>query len=112
MSRSRKLILVLVIAAAGYHWFGFITFAVAIFAFMLYELLIPPRRYRNFGPDQMKEAMDHKVGLFGKSYREYELDPDSPPKVSPKVGRNDPCPCGSGLKHKRCCGLDTREDES
>jgi uncharacterized protein len=23
---------------------------------------------------------------------------------SPKVGRNDPCPCGSGRKHKRCCG--------
>ena len=22
----------------------------------------------------------------------------------PKVGRNDPCPCGSGRKHKRCCG--------
>lgn len=22
----------------------------------------------------------------------------------PKVGRNDPCPCGSGLKHKKCCG--------
>jgi hypothetical protein len=21
----------------------------------------------------------------------------------PKVGRNDPCPCGSGLKHKKCC---------
>jgi hypothetical protein len=21
-----------------------------------------------------------------------------------KVGRNDPCPCGSGVKHKRCCG--------
>lgn len=21
-----------------------------------------------------------------------------------KVGRNDPCPCGSGLKYKRCCG--------
>ena len=21
-----------------------------------------------------------------------------------KVGRNDPCPCGSGLKHKKCCG--------
>jgi len=21
-----------------------------------------------------------------------------------KVGRNDPCPCGSGRKHKRCCG--------
>ncbi len=21
-----------------------------------------------------------------------------------KVGRNDPCPCGSGKKHKLCCG--------
>ncbi|MHB8833897.1 MAG: SEC-C metal-binding domain-containing protein, partial [Desulfobacteria bacterium] len=20
-----------------------------------------------------------------------------------KVGRNDPCPCGSGLKYKKCC---------
>jgi uncharacterized protein len=23
---------------------------------------------------------------------------------SPKAGRNDPCPCGSGRKYKRCCG--------
>ena len=23
---------------------------------------------------------------------------------TPKVGRNEPCPCGSGLKYKRCCG--------
>jgi len=23
---------------------------------------------------------------------------------SPKVGRNDPCPCGSGKKYKHCCG--------
>ena len=25
-------------------------------------------------------------------------------RQQPKVGRNDPCPCGSGRKHKRCCG--------
>jgi uncharacterized protein len=25
-------------------------------------------------------------------------------KVPVKVGRNDPCPCGSGLKYKKCCG--------
>lgn len=25
-------------------------------------------------------------------------------RSAPKVGRNDPCPCGSGLKYKRCCG--------
>jgi uncharacterized protein len=25
-------------------------------------------------------------------------------RAQPKVGRNDPCPCGSGRKYKRCCG--------
>ena len=35
----------------------------------------------------------------------------NPPKrkpvhVGPKVGRNDPCPCGSGKKYKKCCGID------
>jgi hypothetical protein len=25
-------------------------------------------------------------------------------KVGPKIGRNDPCPCGSGKKYKNCCG--------
>ena len=27
-----------------------------------------------------------------------------PKRVAKKVGRNDPCPCGSGLKYKKCCG--------
>ena len=35
---------------------------------------------------------------------------DSAPKKQPrhvkKVGRNDPCPCGSGKKYKNCCGRD------
>ncbi|MDO5703144.1 MAG: SEC-C metal-binding domain-containing protein [Lachnospiraceae bacterium] len=25
-------------------------------------------------------------------------------RESPKIGRNDPCPCGSGKKYKHCCG--------
>ena len=25
-------------------------------------------------------------------------------RAQPKVGRNDPCPCGSGKKYKKCCG--------
>jgi SEC-C motif-containing protein len=25
-------------------------------------------------------------------------------RETPKVGRNDPCPCGSGRKYKKCCG--------
>jgi hypothetical protein len=28
-----------------------------------------------------------------------------------KVGRNDPCPCGSGRKVKRCCGVERGPDE-
>lgn len=24
----------------------------------------------------------------------------------PRIGRNDPCPCGSGKKYKKCCGKD------
>ena len=30
-------------------------------------------------------------------------------RASEKVGRNDPCPCGSGKKYKKCCGADGSE---
>ena len=32
------------------------------------------------------------------------LHPPAPSRAQVKVGRNDPCPCGSGLKYKKCCG--------
>jgi uncharacterized protein YecA (UPF0149 family) len=36
---------------------------------------------------------------------ERESDPVSMPvKSGPSIGRNDPCPCGSGSKYKKCCG--------
>ncbi|MBL8013438.1 MAG: preprotein translocase subunit SecA [Candidatus Omnitrophica bacterium] len=50
----------------------------------------------------------------GASPAEASLESASVPKVSaaparnpqqPKVGRNDPCPCGSGKKYKKCCGI-------
>ena len=31
------------------------------------------------------------------------------PATSTKVGRNDPCPCGSGKKYKKCCGMNQPE---
>ncbi|MDR1046260.1 MAG: DnaJ domain-containing protein [Treponema sp.] len=42
-------------------------------------------------------------------YTDGEEDGWAPPvetvhRESPKVGRNDPCPCGSGKKYKKCCG--------
>jgi hypothetical protein len=35
-----------------------------------------------------------------------EVVPDAQPLTRPgsKLGRNDPCPCGSGRKYKKCCG--------
>ncbi len=52
----------------------------------------------------------HEIGRFRKeSGRWYYVDGDVP-KVEtyvhekPKVGRNEPCPCGSGKKYKKCCG--------
>jgi len=34
----------------------------------------------------------------------------NPPQVvkSEKIGRNDPCPCGSGRKYKKCCGANNK----
>ncbi len=33
----------------------------------------------------------------------------APVKAEKKVGRNDPCPCGSGKKYKKCCGANSSE---
>lgn len=34
---------------------------------------------------------------------ERALNPPEPARAALKPGRNDPCPCGSGLKTKKCC---------
>jgi hypothetical protein len=36
-------------------------------------------------------------------------DSSQPVRKSEKVGRNEPCPCGSGLKYKKCCASKTDE---
>jgi SEC-C motif-containing protein len=33
-----------------------------------------------------------------------ETPPATVRREGPKIGRNDPCPCGSGKKYKKCCG--------
>ena len=38
------------------------------------------------------------------SHGEAEARPAAAKKSAAKVGRNDPCPCGSGKKYKNCCG--------
>lgn len=52
----------------------------------------------------------HEIGRFKREAgRWYYVDGDTPKAETfvndnPKVGRNDPCPCGSGKKYKKCCG--------
>ncbi len=45
------------------------------------------------GSDLVSEAAD-----------ELSKEKPKPKRAGPKVGRNDPCPCGSGKKFKQCCG--------
>ncbi len=54
-------------------------------------------------------ALDERLRLHGLepvfSAESGEEEPEPEPEPAPtKVGRNDPCPCGSGKKYKRCCG--------
>jgi uncharacterized protein len=47
----------------------------------------------------------HSAGLsFGGFGGLQAANHNMGPASSTKVGRNDPCPCGSGKKHKKCCG--------
>ena len=35
---------------------------------------------------------------------DFQENVKQPVKNGEKIGRNDPCPCGSGKKYKNCCG--------
>jgi uncharacterized protein YchJ len=41
---------------------------------------------------------------FGDDYQDDDYYPETYVRTEPKIGRNDPCPCGSGKKYKKCCG--------
>ncbi|MGD9016140.1 MAG: SEC-C metal-binding domain-containing protein [Desulfobacterales bacterium] len=70
---------------------------------------------------QTKKRVKELESVFAENDWRYkiELDPDKPEDVTDleillnpqktmiageKVGRNEPCPCGSGKKYKKCCG--------
>ena len=51
-------------------------------------------------------ANKEEVDATGDDYAANEKDKLVPVSVGPKIGRNDPCPCGSGKKYKHCHGKD------
>lgn len=83
----------------------------------------PVIEYRNEGFDMFDEMVAgirddtvrtiYHIGVRAPVKREQVAKPiepagDSRPKpkrVGKKIGPNDPCPCGSGKKYKRCCGM-------
>jgi len=45
-----------------------------------------------------------KSNWFGYTKEEKAIKmPELPPQINEKTGRNEPCPCGSGKKYKKCC---------
>ena len=61
-----------------------------------------PRRCRRHSPGAVAfyAAMGRSIA---ESVTEHDSEEATPPHHG-QVGRNDPCPCGSGKKYKRCCG--------
>jgi curved DNA-binding protein CbpA len=81
----------------------------------LYELYssffdeaLSSRRPENMMRQRVKQLAKYNLRPIG--YEEEDDDEGYPPppqtvrRQTPKVGRNDPCPCGSGKKYKHCCG--------
>ena len=55
--------------------------------------------------DETTRAMQGEGQLpEGAQVPDREHKPETYRRDQPKVGRNDPCPCGSGKKYKNCCG--------
>lgn len=51
-------------------------------------------------------ANKEEIETAGQDYAANEQDKPAPVTAGPKIGRNDPCPCGSGKKFKQCHGRD------
>jgi uncharacterized protein YecA (UPF0149 family) len=54
----------------------------------------------------MAAGLTNAYKYFRKKDQEDDLGVNAPESQRgiPKIGRNDPCPCGSGKKYKKCCG--------
>ena len=53
---------------------------------------------------EIRQNIERKEVSKKKITNESDDTAKSTPKKSKKIGRNDPCPCGSGRKYKQCCG--------
>src|SRR5215218_2596296 len=68
----------------------------------------PLVEYKREGFDifqEMERGLKEDYLTYSGGEEEPNQRPSSPRKAQAKVGRNDPCPCGSGKKYKKCHGM-------
>ena len=61
---------------------------------------------RSFDRQSLRESRDFAMPILSREVPGAGVGTEKhqPIRKGPKVGRNDPCPCGSGNKYKHCCG--------
>lgn len=64
-----------------------------------YILRVTPRITTQV-PEQAQKVSENR-------YEEEQEQVKKPRKIGEHIGRNDPCPCGSGKKYKKCCGINS-----
>ena len=67
---------------------------------LLYKNMIDAKADWLYGLPQWDDIFDEETKK--RLYREQKQSGTI--RKEKKIGRNDPCPCGSGLKYKKCCG--------
>jgi preprotein translocase subunit SecA len=67
-----------------------------------------PQQQAQRDSDAFDKAIQRAEAATKNQPRPAEGVPAQPvERDAPKVGRNDPCPCGSGKKYKKCCGAES-----
>lgn len=76
------------------------------------DMLDEPQQLPEANLTMMRPTSNGVKNQKAEPLPEQEEQKLEPVTMGPKVGRNDPCPCGSGRKYKKCCGATQDEDSS
>ncbi len=66
--------------------------------------MMPSQPAQPAQPVQASKPVEDKPVDVSKLQTNLQTGPQQPVKAKAKIGPNDPCPCGSGKKYKKCCG--------
>jgi uncharacterized protein len=82
-----------------------------LYPFVVLAGELPARERRSFKPAEWRslvhacqDGLADAIVDVREYWRVMRAPPETLRRLTPKTGRNDPCPCGSGKKYKHCCG--------